>query len=192
MAFRLDTTYALIPNPDPRGTFGTMVEMLLNSRLKLHLDEDPAENDEEVNAYLAGLLVSYIDPAYLHGVYPLLSRYDFDLHQSVVRCCEDRVRTYLIYKLNADNLLMSLGVFRRFLPEAESDLGRIRRYYIAASTCQKRIYRRPTAVSEIQDKLAQEAPRYLAILTETRLTYLGFVQQVAPDDWSDFEKRLTP
>ena len=190
MVFRLDTPYVLIPGSDPKGTFGSIVEMILKSRLRLHLEECPYSNDEEVNAYLAGLLVSYIDPQYLQAIHPFLSRYDTDVHQSVVRCGEDRVLPYRIYKANADDLLMSLGIFRRFLSEAESEMVRVRRYYIAASSCQQRIYRHPTAVSEIQSRLAGETRRYLAILTETRLNYLSFARQVAPDDWAEFEARL--
>lgn len=197
MALRLDTLYIpLSGEGSPRGTFGTMVEMILKSRLTLHLDEaDPPRSsgeEESVNAYLAGLLVSYIDPAYLHAVQPFLSPYDVDLHQAVLQCGEDRVLAYRIYKANADDLLLSLGIFRRFLSEADSTLIRVRRYYTAAAGTQKRIYRQPTALSRIQDQLAEETRRYLAILTQARLDYLSFARQVAPDEWAEFEQKLTP
>jgi hypothetical protein len=190
MGFSMDTPYISIPGGEPKGTFGAVIEMILRSRLKLHLDERTGGQDEDVNAYLAGLLVSYIDPAYFRFVSRLISRYEADVHQSVEACPEDPARAYWIYKANADDLMVSLGIFHRFLAEQEADLVRIRRYYTAASSCQKRIYRRPTAVSDIQAKLADATPRYLAILSQTRVDYLRFVRQIPPEGWEAFERQM--
>lgn len=190
MGFLPDTPYTPIPGAEPKGTFGSVVEMILRSRLKLHLDEKTGRDDEDVNAYLAGLLVSYIDPDYSRFISGLVSRYEVDVHQAVEACFENPVRVYWIYKANADDLLVSQGIFRRFLAEQGADLVRIRRYYTAASNCQKRIYRRSTAISDIQAKLADATQRYLAILSETRTDYLHFVRQVSPDEWREFERQL--
>ncbi len=163
-----------------------MVELLLKSRIKLHLDAGRLE-DEDVNAYMAGLLVSYIDPAYLQWIYRVLGRCDVDVHRAVLESGQDRVRAYWIYKVNADDLLMSLGVFRVF-SEGEPDervqgeIVRLRRYYLSASHAQKCISGRSTAVSDVQGKLAGETWRYLTILEQTRRDYLQFVPQISPED----------
>ena len=184
MFFPLSTLYYPLGEPMPEGTFGYMVELLLKSRLKLRLDADRLY-DEDVNAYLAGLLVSYIDPLYLHWIRRILAPYDVDLHEAVLGYCEDRVQSYWIYKVNADDLLMARGVFHSPpAPEEEhrGELIRLKRYYSAASQFQRRIYGRLTAVGEVHSKLAGEAERYLAILSTTRRDYLQFVQQLSPEE----------
>lgn len=213
-ALSLSTLYHPLGQPEPEGIFGLMVELLLKSRLKLHLDADRLY-DEDVNAYLAGLLVSYIDPHYLHWIHRILARCDVDIHQAVVQSGEDRVRAYWIYKVNADDLLMSLGVFhpmsfpeperrgawcgdRRESPrgfpqpqpeeEAQGEVVRLRRYYTAASHCQKKMYRRPTAVADVQSKLADEPDRYLSILSNTRRDYFHFVQQISSEELNRLQK----
>ena len=68
MSFRLDTPYYQIPGSQPEATFGAIMEMLLKTRLKLHLETNQDLYEEDVNTYLAGLLVSYIDPQYLKAI----------------------------------------------------------------------------------------------------------------------------
>lgn len=189
MAFRLDTPYYQIPGLKSQATFGTMVEMLLKTRLKLHLETSQELGDEDVNAYLAGLLVSYIDPGYLTHISDWLSHYDLDVYQAVSRS-EDRVQAYWIYKVNADDLLVSLGVFHRLWRQEKGELTRMKRYYSYASEYQKRIYGRPTAVGQIQTKLAEWSERYLAILAETRSDYLHLRREIKPEELDVFKERL--
>lgn len=192
VALSLNTLYHPLGQSEPEGIFGLMVELLLKSRVKLHLDADRLY-DEDVNAYLAGLLVSYIDPHYLHWIHRVLARCDVDIHQAVVQSGEDRVKAYWIYKVNADDLLMSLGVFHSMSfpepeEEAQGEVVRLRRYYTAASHCQKKMYRRPTAVADVQSKLADEPDRYLSILSNTRRDYFHFVQQVSSEELNRLQK----
>lgn len=192
MAFPLQTLYQRIGHSEPDGTFGFMVELLLKSRLKLHLDADRLF-DEDVNVYMAGLLVSYIDPSYLQWMHRILGRCDIDIHQAILHCEEDRVRTYWIYKVNADDLLMSLGLFHPALvpdlpEEAQGEVIRLRRYYHAASQFQTRIYGRPTAVGAIHSKLADEPERYLSILSNTRRDYLQFVPQLSSEEMKELQR----
>lgn len=184
MAFLLHTLYCPLGLPQPEGTFGFMVELLLKSRLKLHLDAGRLY-DEDVNAYMAGLLVSYIDPLYFRWIQRILTRHDVDLHEAVVGCGEDRVRSYWIYKVNADDLLVSMGVFQS---GSGGDVTRLKQYYGAASEFQRRIYGRPTAVGEVHSKMAGEAERYLAILSNTRRDYLHFLQQISPEELNQLQR----
>jgi hypothetical protein len=135
------------------------------------------------------VLVSYIDPQYLQGIHEVLSKYDMDLHQAIDRAGPDRIRMYRIYKVNADDLLVSLGIFHA-MQEPRGDLDRIREYYACAAECQKRIYGKPTAVADIQEKLSENAQRYLAVLTQTRREYLHFVSQIPSEEWADFSQRI--
>ena len=189
MAYFLDTFYYQIPGSQPEATFGAVMEMLLKTRLKLHMDTNHPMYDEDVNAYLAGLLVYYIDPKYFQAVSPVLSHYDIDVYQAVAKA-EDRVHVYWIYKVNADDLLVSLGVFHRLWQEEKGELARIKRYYSYASAYQRRIYGKATAVGEIQAKLAECTERYLTILGGVRNDYLHFMESINPEQMSAFTKDL--
>ena len=179
----------VLPGLRLEGVFGVILQMLLKARLDLRLDTDGHLYEEDVNAYLGGVLVSYIDPRYLREINEVLSKYDMDLHQAIDRAMPDRIRMYRIYKVNADDLLVSLGIFHA-MQEPRGDLGRIKEYYACAAECQKRIYGKPTAVAEIQAKLSESAERYLAVLTQTRREYLQFVAQSSSEEWADFSRRI--
>lgn len=187
---RLDTPYYRIPGDRPEGTFGAIMEILLRSRLKLQLDKEEGIYDEDVNAYLAGVLMSYIDPTYLSSVEEVLSKHDFDVFQAVQRTREDRAHIYWIYKVNADDLLVSLGIFRRLWQEAKGELGRLKRYYAYASDYQRRIYGKVTAVGDIQNKISAGPERYLNILSEARNDYLHFLDQMGPSELAEFNQRI--
>lgn len=190
MAFPLDTPYYPIPGSQSEATFGAVVEMLLKARLKLHLERDPSFYDEDVNTYLAGVLISYIDPAYLRSISDFLSQYDLDVCQQV-NDSQDRAHVYQVYKVNADDLLLSLGIFKRIWQEAPGELVRVKRYYAMACEYQKRIYGKATAVSEIQTKLAGWTERYLDILGTARGDYLHLIEQIPPEELDVFRQRLT-
>ena len=187
---RLDTPYYRIPGDQPEGTFGAIMEMLLRSRLKLQLDKEEGIYDEDVNAYLAGVLMSYIDSAYVTSVRVVLSKHDFDVFQAVQRTHEDRVQTYWIYKVNADDLLVSLGIFRRLWQEDKGGLGRLKRYYAYASEYQRRIYGKITAVGDIQNKISAGPERYLNILSEARTEYLHFLDPMGATELEEFNQRM--
>ena len=189
MALPLNTPCAVLPGLRPEGVFGVILQMLLKARLDLKLDADGHLYEEDVNAYLGGVLVSYIDPRHLREIHEIVSKYDMDLHQAIDRAGPDRIRMYRIYKVNADDLLVSLGIFHA-IQEPRGGLGRIKEYYACAAECQKRIYGKPTAVAEIQAKLSESAERYLAVLMQTRREYLQFVSQVSSEEWSDFSRRI--
>lgn len=184
---RLDTPCIVIPGQVPEGAFGLILQILLKARLELQLDAGSSFYEEDVNAYLGGVLVSYVDSQYLRGISEVVSKHDVDVHESIDRAMPDKAQMYRIYKANADDLLVSLGVFRLSQePEQAPEVGRIKEYYACASDCQKRIYGKPTAVAEIQNKLSESTERYLAILSKARREYLHFVQQIPLGDLDDF------
>lgn len=189
MSFRLDTPYYPIPGQEPQATFGAVMEMLLKARLKLHFDTHRQLYDEDVNTYLAGILVSYIDPVYLQEIARVLSQSDIDIYHSIEKA-QDRVEVYRIYKVNADDLLISLGLFRPFWMESQEELERLKRYYACACEVQRRIYGKRTAVSEIQSKLSERSERYLTILSCTRKEYLHLMEQVQAEDLSKEIRRF--
>lgn len=188
MPFKPETPYHPIPRGQPEATFGAVVEILLKTRLKLRLTPQPDRNDEDVNAYMAGVLVSYIDPAYLAALQGWVSEYDIDVFRAADAA--DDSRAYWIYKVNADDLLVGLGIFHGFWQEERGEVTRLRRYYTHASEYQRKIYRRPTAVARIQEKLSAGPERYLAILSSARSEYFHFYDRVRQEDLREFKSRL--
>lgn len=190
MPFRLDTLYHQIPGPRTEATFGAVMEMLLKTRLKLKLETNREGYDEDVNAYLAGLLVSYIDPGYVKAVSQVLSQYNIDVYEAVAKAQDNKVRIYWIYKVNADDLLMALGIFHRIWEEWEGEMYRLKAYYNYASQYQRRIYGKATAVGEIQSKLADGTQRYLTILSSARSDYLHLIEPVGSEELAAFSHQL--
>ncbi|MBI1952586.1 MAG: hypothetical protein HYS41_00475 [Candidatus Omnitrophica bacterium] len=189
MPFRLDTPFYPIPGPQPEAAFGAVLEILLKTRLKLHLESDRAGSDEDVNAYLAGLLVSYIDPRYLTAVSQVLSRHEVDVFHAVCGAREN-YQVYWIYKVNADDELVHLGVFDSRWQNEQARLHRMKRYYTFASDYQRRIYGKPTAVGEIEQKLSDQSERYLAILTGARNDYLHMAKTLGGQELLEIEEGL--
>ena len=181
--------YYHLPERRLEATFGAVIEMLLNTRVRLHLETHERVWDEDVNTYLAGLLVSYIDPAYLSAISEVLSQHDIDVFQSADKAAV-RYHAYWINKVNADDLLVSLGLFRGSWQQEQGEVIRMKRYYATASEYQRRIYGKPTAVSEIQTKLAEGTERYLAILEGTRRDYLHFIERLPQEELAAFSGSL--
>lgn len=182
MGFRLNTSCAVLPGRGLEGTFGWVLRMLLKARLDLGMSDPPSIDEEGVNAYLGGLLVSYIDPQQLAAIAMDVAPRDTDLHLAIDQAMPDKARMYRIYKVNADDLLISLGIFHRFAPERRAQLPRIKQYYGCACEIQKRIYGKWTALAQIQAKLSEGTQRYLALLSQTRKDYLHFVEQISDEN----------
>ena len=158
------------------------------------------EQDEEVNVYLAHLLLLLADPLYQEWVSSYVSKHDTSVYQ---KGCElsDRVRKYFTYKLNADYLLTSLGIFqnlgkphgafRRFYEqEPKIYIGRGKAYYGMAADYNHQIYRRRTTLETVFEKLSFSFEEYVRILSYMRSAYLDFVQSIPDDDFTRFIQQL--
>ena len=189
MAFRLSTPYYGIPGSQPEQTFGAIVEMLLKTRLRLKLETKEDTRDEEVNAYLAGVLVSYLDPTYLTSISRVLSDCDTDVFESATKS-DIRYRAYWVYKVNADDMLVSLGIFERLWQDEKSRMGRMQRYYSNASEFQRQMHGKSNAVSQILEKLSEESERYLEILAGIRSEYFQFIDRLKPEEMDAFSRQI--
>ncbi|MCM8812241.1 MAG: hypothetical protein NC910_04250 [Candidatus Omnitrophica bacterium] len=189
MAFHLNTRYYEIQGKREEQVYGRLVEMLLKTRLRMKLESAPGSTDEDVNAYLAGLLTAYLDPVYLSSISEVLSRYDEEIFQAVSKT-EDRYRAYWIYKVNADDLLVSLGVFHHIWQEKQAEVLRMKRYYSHACECNRRIYRKPTALADIHTKLASGTERYLSILSAMRSTYFHFSYRLHENEMAELQEQV--
>src|SRR5882762_5508953 len=113
-------------------TYYFMINCLLYSRMETGLVSNQDFYDEDVNVYLAHLLHSFINPEYVEQSKKFLSKYDTDVFRRLANSSDARLK-YLIYKTNADFLLISIGIFdqplaqtatRKHQPSEEAYVGR--------------------------------------------------------------------
>ncbi|PIQ81843.1 MAG: hypothetical protein COV76_06735 [Candidatus Omnitrophica bacterium CG11_big_fil_rev_8_21_14_0_20_64_10] len=178
-----------IPDRGEEPLFGMIMEILLKTRVKLGLPSDAGGTEEAVNTYLGGLMTAYLDPAHWQAVRRVVTPYEVELFEAIERCGEE-VQAYRIYKANADDLLMQLGIFNRSQRLPFAGLQRIRHYYRFAAECQRRIYRRPTAISDVQERISRGPERYLGLLSELRGRYLRLADPVDPAGFEQFGEAL--
>ena len=106
---------------------------------------------------------------------------------------------YMLYKTNADFLLVSLGIFDNpdlhladglpsppatperlhLRPSEEAHIGRGRTYYRFAYSYSQQLHGRNQAVSEVLEKLSQGFDKYLRILAHMRGEYLDLLRRLS-------------
>jgi len=95
-----------------------------------------------------------------------------------------------VYKVNADDRLVDLGIFHPQRAEHDTLLVQTKTYYGFASDYNQRLYGRATAVSDIMEKLARWAERYVSVLHQARRDYLHFVETLTDEDILEFHQTL--
>lgn len=150
--------------------------------------------DEDVNLYIAHLLFAISMPNY-NGI----TEQYISLRESEVRVladmAEDKYLKYFIFKVNADNLLVHLGIFQDLLysdkPKTRSKtekqyLEDAQAFYDEAAQLNKKIYRRKTAIAEVLMKLSKNLPQYAKALSFMRKTYFLFHNRFEDNEFSEF------
>lgn len=142
--------------------------------------------DEDVNIYLAEMLFELLEPSSWIRKKRYISLYDTDVVKMIEEAAEQYQR-YLIYRLNADNLLVHLGIFRDVQAEEKGDTlglsreyyeGNGRKYYDLAAGLNRRINRKATAVSDVLEKLSYDFLLYEKLLRNLSDEYLCFTDEL--------------
>lgn len=175
-----------------------VIRLLIRSQVELRKDQD-----EEVNVYLAHLLLFLADPAYQQWVRGYVKEYDSSVYDKAIGQVqpEDLARKYFTYKVNADYLLTSLGIFqnlgkirggaRRFYEQEPGIyIGRGKAYYDFAAEYNHQIYRRKTTLEEVLHKLSFSFEEYLKILTYMRSSYFDFVKRIPEGEFTKWFRQL--
>ena len=168
---------------------GFIISALLKSRVHTGLESNKGFFDEDVNVYLAHLLLAYTDSKYYQSCQRYISLNDMDVFKMIEEE-EDSCLKYFVYKINADNLLVSLGIFQNLKYIKDKSIGRAKAYYELASSYNKEIYRKITAVSEVLEKLSTWFERYLTILTEMRKEYFNILEYISDPEVSSLIQEL--
>lgn len=175
-----------------------MISSLIKSRIKLDCDFQGIDFDEDVNVYLANLLLEFANPKYREEVKKYVSINDADVAK-MAESCQDNCSKYHIYKLNADNLLIGIGIFQNPWQEKgrfhDKDkhyyFERAMIYYEMAAGYNKKIYRKKTAVGCILQKLSEHFDKYIKILEYTRQDYFSLInKQKEGNDFAGFMEEM--
>ena len=184
-----------------KSTLLFMMTSVLKSRTETGLESNAGGYDEDVNVYLAGLLAAYLDPAYTQWSSPLISPFDTDI-ATMARSADER-RRYWIYKVNADHLMLMLGIFEPESPPASATpattpspappappathwplgharmyVGRGETYYELAASYGRALTRRQTAAIQVLEKLSGGFEGYVTILNHLRSHYFNLIERM--------------
>jgi len=149
--------------------------------------------DEDVNQYIILTLAELANPEIL----PLINKYlvslESDIGQEAVSF-EDRAKMYLAYKVNADFLLLNLGLFHsdsNQLGNAYFDKGET--YYYSAAASLKAIKGGRSGLSDVMEKLSDRFGMYVEILRAMKNrheNYFSFHVRIPDTELKQFEKEL--
>lgn len=179
---------------------GYIVSILLRSRRACGLSQKTDSSNDDLDVYISNLLVSLTDSKAQERI----SKYVFSTDAELVQKIEESKETfskYQIYKTNADNILVSLGLFDNFkLRNKEGKIinrrrfrgltGRGKIYYELAGSYHRRIYRRRTAICDVLDKMSVHFEEYLGVLTRMKKDLFAFTNKIADIKFEEFGQSL--
>ncbi len=184
---------------DLQPTYYFMINCLLYSRMETGLVSNQDCYDEDVNVYLAHLLHSFINPEYVDQSRRFLSKYDTDVFRRLQTSSDARLK-YLIYKTNADFLLVSIGIFdnplaagggrAKLAPSEEAYIGRGKTYYHFAYSYSQQMHRKNQGVSDVLEKLSVGFEKYLRILSHMRGEYLDLMKRLSAGEVYHLERSV--
>ncbi|NIM20645.1 MAG: hypothetical protein GTO51_10515 [Candidatus Latescibacteria bacterium] len=179
--------------------FFFMMNCLLYSRMETGYPSNHDFYDEDVNVYLANLLCSFMNPEYHRRAKKYLSPYDQSLFEKIKDSSDVRLK-YTIYKTNADFLLISIGIFRNpdgrgvssplFKHTEEAHMGKGKAYYQFAYSYSQSMFRKPTAISEVLEKLSRGFENYVEILSHMRGEYFNILERLGNGDIYHLERSI--
>lgn len=178
-----------------------MMNCLMYSRLETGNPSNRDFYDEDVNMYLVSLLTSFMNPEYHERARKYLSRYDANLFNKIKDSSDVRLK-YTIYKTNADFLLISIGIFKNpdgkrpgskdkmFKDNEEAYMGRGKAYYQFAYSYSQSMFKKPTAVSDVLEKLSRGFEQYVQILSHMRGEYFNILDALGRGDIYHLERSI--
>jgi hypothetical protein len=180
-------------------TYYFMINCLLYSRMETGLVSNQDFYDEDVNVYLAHLLHSFINPEYVEQSKKFLSKYDTDVFRRLSNSTDSRLK-YLIYKTNADFLLISIGIFdnpaapqaprAKVQPAEEAYIGRGKTYYHFAYSYAQQVHRRNQGVADVLEKLSVGFEKSIKILSRMRGEYLDLMKRLSTGEVYHLERSV--
>jgi hypothetical protein len=189
----LDSYYQLdAEEPTLSPLRGETTDFLLRCLLGARREADHPSNesgyDEDVNVYLVGLLGRFLSPHYHEDACRYLQSCDLDLCEAAESCGDDR-HAYRLYKINADHLMLAIGLFHHVEGAAHPGQPHLHRepdefiarggiYYSIASSRLHHLRRRGTGPVSTLRKLGDGFGQYVEILRHLRTAYFHLTARV--------------
>lgn len=182
-----DPLYFDLQQHERASAVGVLVKGLLDARSRLGLASNTPSFDEDVNIYLAHLLLAILEPAFREWHRRYVSLRDSDVF-ALAHTREASSHKYLIYRLNADHLLLALSVFRcaDILAGEAWHEGHGKAYYQFAADYATQLFRRSTGLSDVLRKLSDSFDQYRSILSEAREAYFCVATRLSDADCAAF------
>lgn len=187
--------YFDIPKQERDSAIAFLLDALLKSRNACHFPSNSNGDeffDEDVNIYLAHLLFAASLPDYQSAIKRYLSTSINDMNELIEKN-DDRIVRYFIYKVNADHLMVHMGIFQNMGAEKhlfgkteEQYASMAKTYYEQAADFSQRIYRRKTAIGSVLGKLAVSFDRYKAVLHHVRKDFFHFMNYFNDQNFGKF------
>jgi hypothetical protein len=173
---------------DAEPVVSYVMTSLLNSRIATGLESNTDGFDEDVNVYLALLLSSLADSKYHTWMNQYVSAYECDIYEKL-QYTRDQYVKFITYKVNADFLLLSQGIFdipRTIYSSTESRnrdaILRGKAYYQIAGSLTRQMRDDRRALAEVMQKLSDGYEKYLVILSYMRGEYMNIVKEITPGE----------
>jgi len=185
--------YQQLPEAEGEARASSTDEFLMRSLIGARDEAEFPSNeggfDEDVNVYLVGLMGSFLSSAYHEAARRYLHPRDLDLNREVLRSDDNR-HIYQLYKVNADHLLLAIGLFCHvegaaqstnpaFHREPDEFIGRGSIYYQLASSRLHRLRREETGASAALRKLGEQFERYVYVMRAVRTTYFHLTARIS-------------
>ncbi len=150
--------------------------------------------DEDVNQYITLTLAELANPKSLAFQSQYTVGIDDDVGQ-IAMSLREQIKTYFLYKINADFLLLSLGLFRpdtNILGDAYFDKGES--YYFSAANNLKAVKGGRSGMSDVLEKMSGGFGKYVEILRTMKNSadnFLSFNFKFSQAEMQDLESVLS-
>ena len=171
-----------------------LLDSLISARKKAKFPSNAKGFDEDVNLYMAHLLYAMSMPNYTSITEQYISIYNAEV-RVLADMAEDKYLKYFILKVNADNLLVHMGIFqdlnrRQDRKNQQKDIDAYmcdaQDFYMSAAQLNKKIYRRKTAIADVLSKLAKNLPLYVKVLSFMRKDFFLFLNRHEDSEFGTF------
>ncbi len=174
---------------DAEPVVSYVMDSLLQSRIATGHESNAEAYDEDVNVYLALLLSSLVDSKYLTWSAQFVTAYESDIYERL-QYTQDTYVKFLTYKVNADYLLLSQGIFEvpaSIYSTVESRgreaIQRGKAYYQIAGTLTRQLHEDRRALADVLQKLSDGYEKYLVVLSYMRGEYFNIVKEISPGEF---------
>ncbi len=193
-----DFYFSLPSTTNKEEAVNSLLSSFVNAREQVKIPSLIKGFDEDVNLYIAHLLFAVSVPNYAAITGQYISLYTPEV-RVLADMAEDLYLKYFIYKVNADNLLLHIGVYRDLLykkpkkamkKDIESYVKDAASFYAEAASLNKKIYKRKTAISEVLMKISKNIRYYLEALFYVRKDFFRFLNCFEDKEFFSFIENM--